>query len=232
MNLVNLNAAQTMSSREIAELTGKNHADVLADIRKMLKDLEKDQSCFADIFLDAYERKQPMFSLDREHTDCLLTGYSAKARMIVIKRWHELEAKQPVLDLNDPVALRNALLTYSEKVIQLENKIEADKPKVVFAEAVRKLQGACMIGDFAKSIGWGRNRLFKWLRDNKCLMAGNMPYQTYVDRELFVVIEQLPYVNNKGESIPSFTTMLTGKGQVWLENKIRAAELVVSEVAE
>ena len=43
-----------MTSREIAELTGKNHADVLRDIRNMLEVLKKDASIFADISLDAF----------------------------------------------------------------------------------------------------------------------------------------------------------------------------------
>lgn len=54
-------AGLTMTSREIAELTGKNHADVLRDIRNMLEVLKKDASIFAGIYKDAYGRdKAPL----------------------------------------------------------------------------------------------------------------------------------------------------------------------------
>lgn len=82
---------QVMSSREIAELTGKRHPDVKRDIQAMAKDLKEDVSSFARIYLDGMNRQQTEYLLDREHTDCLLTGYSALMRMAVIKRWRELE---------------------------------------------------------------------------------------------------------------------------------------------
>nr|WP_323615221.1 Rha family transcriptional regulator [Pseudomonas putida] len=85
-------ARQTMSSREIAELTGKRHPDVKRDIQAMASDLKVDVSTFAHIYLDARNRRQTEYLLDREHTECLLTGYSAMLRMRVIRRWRELEA--------------------------------------------------------------------------------------------------------------------------------------------
>lgn len=83
-----------MSSREIAELTGKRHDHVMRDIGRMLTELESDLPSFGDIYKDQGGRTYPCFNLDRHHTECLLTGYSAKMRMAVIKRWHELEAVQ------------------------------------------------------------------------------------------------------------------------------------------
>lgn len=56
-------AGLTMTSREIAELTGKNHADVLRDIRNMLEVLKKDASIFAGIYKDAYGRDKACFNL-------------------------------------------------------------------------------------------------------------------------------------------------------------------------
>lgn len=87
------NVARTMSSREIAELTGKRHPDVKRDIVSMLSDLKADARSFAHIYLDSRRREQTEYLLDREHTDCLLTGYSAMLRMRVIRRWKELEAQ-------------------------------------------------------------------------------------------------------------------------------------------
>lgn len=87
------NVARTMSSREISNLTGKRHDNVKADIRNMLSDLKEDVLNFQGIYLDGMNRPQVEYLLDREHTDCLLTGYSAAMRMAVIKRWRELEAQ-------------------------------------------------------------------------------------------------------------------------------------------
>lgn len=84
----------TMSSREIANVTGKRHANVKRDIAAMLKELKLDVLSFEHIYLDGQNREQVEYMLDREHTDCLLTGYSAPMRMKVIRRWHELEQQQ------------------------------------------------------------------------------------------------------------------------------------------
>lgn len=83
----------TMASREIAELTGKAHFNVLVDIRKMLSELGEDELKFQGIYLDSMNRQQVEFHLDRELTETLLTGYSAVLRRKVIARWRELEAQ-------------------------------------------------------------------------------------------------------------------------------------------
>ena len=81
----------TMSSREIANVTGKRHDNVKRDIVAMLKDLKVDALSFEDIYLDGRNREQVQYLLDRDHTDCLLTGYSAAMRLKVVRRWRELE---------------------------------------------------------------------------------------------------------------------------------------------
>jgi phage regulator Rha-like protein len=55
-----------MTSREIAELTGKQHKDVLYDIRNMLEALKKDQLSFERIYKDAKGRTYQEFRLDRD----------------------------------------------------------------------------------------------------------------------------------------------------------------------
>ena len=47
MNITNFNQNITMTSREVSELTSKNHADVCRDVRNMLEQLELDESRFA-----------------------------------------------------------------------------------------------------------------------------------------------------------------------------------------
>lgn len=129
-----------------------------------------------------------------------------------------------VTEFNIPKTLPEALrlaADIQEKLDQANLQIEQDKPKVDFAMAVRNMQGACSVGEFAKTIGIGRNKLFKKMRDGLILMRNNIPYQRYIDQGLFVVIEQIPYTDSKGKTHPAFTTMITGKGQVFLEKKYR-----------
>lgn len=102
------NVARTMSSREIASVTGKRHDNVLRDIAAMLKDLKVDLLRFEDIYLDGRNREQLQYLLDREHTDCLLTGYSAPMRMKVIRRWYKLEGQ---------AAARQAVIASGTKVV-------------------------------------------------------------------------------------------------------------------
>jgi anti-repressor protein len=210
-----------MSSREIGQLTKKHHFHVKRDIEKMFKELGEDASKFGCIYLDDSNRQQTEYMLDRELTDTLLTGYSAVARRKVVARWHELESAPPPapVDLSDPYALRGLLLQYSEKVIELDAKIAADAPKVAFAEAVRAIDGACHIEKIAKTLGQGRNKFFKRLRADGILLDNNLPYQKYIDREYFTVIEQQPYTDSKGVTHATFTTMVTGAGQVFLAKR-------------
>lgn len=82
---------QTMSSREIAALTGKEHHHVKRDIQAMAKELEIDVSKFGYIYLDESNRQQREYRLDRYHTEVLITGYDIKRRAAVIRRWYDLE---------------------------------------------------------------------------------------------------------------------------------------------
>jgi hypothetical protein len=97
-----------MSSREISHVTGKRHNNVKRDIVSMLGELEEDLLSFEHIYLDGYKREQVEYLLDRELTDTLLTGYSAKMRRAVIRRWTELEGRG---------AAREAVIANGTKVI-------------------------------------------------------------------------------------------------------------------
>lgn len=106
------NGPLTMSSREIADLTGKRHPDVKRDIEKTMKDLREDVSRFARIYRDSMNREQTEYLLDRDHTETVILGYSAELRLRVVRRLRELESgHQPVdslPDFSDPVAAARA----------------------------------------------------------------------------------------------------------------------------
>ena len=125
-----------------------------------------------------------------------------------------------------PQSMSEALMlaaNQAKEIELLEEQKKIDAPKVEFAMAVRHLDGSCSLGDFAKVIGTGRNKLFKLLRDLKILMVTNIPYQRFIDSGYFIVLEQTPFIDSKGKSHPAFTTRITGKGQVWLDKHYRSA---------
>ena len=118
MQLATIPQNLTMTSREIAALTGKEVSHVNRDIRKMLDELKKDDPNMDHPKEDKDSRGYTTcFHLRRELTDCLLTGYSASARMRVIKRWQELEA-QPA----KPPVIRNQNLAM---IIQMATEMDA-----------------------------------------------------------------------------------------------------------
>jgi len=96
-NLINT-IQQTMSSFDIAKLTGKRHADVMRDIRELNKGYEKLHLRKIALMFKITElpngasRKDPYFELTRMQTFDLLTGYSVELRIKVNRRWEELEA--------------------------------------------------------------------------------------------------------------------------------------------
>lgn len=82
----------SMSTREIAELTGKRHDNVLADARKMLAELGKTSPEFSGHVPDAYGRRQAVFNLPKDLTLTLVSGYNVQMRHRIITRWLELDA--------------------------------------------------------------------------------------------------------------------------------------------
>ena len=131
--------------------------------------------------------------------------------------------------LDDPDTFINVLKAYKEQKAhnaELEAKVQEDKPKVLFAEAVNTSNDSMLVGNFAKilrqnGIDIGQNRLFAWLRENGYLMCGgeryNMPTQSSMEKGLFTVKKNV--VNNPDGSIKvTHTTKITGKGQIYFLN--------------
>ena len=85
---------KTMSSLEIAKMTGKRHSDVLETIRNVLIEADIDSATFSAEYKDKSGKTNVMFYLPRRECDLIIAGYSVKYRLAIIDRWHELEQKQ------------------------------------------------------------------------------------------------------------------------------------------
>ena len=132
--------------------------------------------------------------------------------------------------IENPDFLINLLTEMKEEKqrrIVAEEKIKADRSKVLFAESVEVSKGSILVGDLAKLIkqnGYeiGQKRLFEWLRANGYLMKSgnsyNMPTQYSMELGLFEVKEHV--INNPDGSVRvTRTPKVTGKGQRYFINK-------------
>lgn len=126
------------------------------------------------------------------------------------------------------IRLATELKTEQEARRLAEQKIEADKPKVLFADSVAASHGSILVGELAKllnqnGIDIGQNRLFNWLRENGYLICRkgtdyNMPTQRSMEMQLFS-IKETAITHSDGHVSISKTVKVTGKGQVYFVNK-------------
>ena len=116
-----------MTSREIAEVTGKRHDHVKRDVDVMFKELELDAPKFGVIYLDSRNRQQIEYVLDEELTLTLVTGYSIKLRNAVIKRWKQLENQ--TVSLQDEINKICAKENFDKAIGSIHGKGLAERKK-------------------------------------------------------------------------------------------------------
>ena len=215
----------TMSSREIAGLTGKQLSHVHRDFKVMADDLGFAIDGFNKLLMPSPNMDQGFYYeqdeqgriktifLNRELTLTLVSGYSAKLRNTIIKRWQELENKQPEL----PTTFAEALQLAANQAKEIEDKnrlIEKQAPAVKFVENYAKADtGSKGFREVAKLLKVKENVFRKFLVDNKIMyrLAGSWTaYQNHIDADRFEVTtgENNGHVHN--------TTKFTGKGINWI----------------
>lgn len=169
--LMRAGGEQTMSSREIAELTGKEHKNVIRDIRAMVDALQ-DGSDLSHVRETKDARGYTSeFHLPKRESLILVSGYDVHLRARIIDRWQELEAQarpiDPMQALNDPATMRGLLLSYSEKVIALEEANRALAPKAEALDRIAGAEGSLCVTDAAKALQIPPRRLFSWLSEHR-----------------------------------------------------------------
>jgi phage regulator Rha-like protein len=147
----------TMSSREIAELTGKPHNDVLKAIRNMEFAWEKvNGGKFSLVeYTDAKGEKRPMYELSK--TECLYiaTKFNDEARAKLVIRWEELESKKQ-LDFSDPDTVLMLVQNWKverDKRLAAETKLIQQAPKVEYYDEVMRVGVYYTVTEIAKNYG-------------------------------------------------------------------------------
>lgn len=228
MQLIATALQQTMTSLEIAELTGKEHGHVKRDIVNMLELLNKDASSFGYIYLDSYKREQSGYRLPYDETICLLTGYDVKARMAVIKRWQELEAK-PAFQV--PTTLSGALRLAAEQAEVIEQQaaqLAYAAPKVAFVEQyVDSTSGSKGFRQVCKLLGAKEPEFRAFLHDEKIMykLGGEwVPFAQHLDAGRFEVKAGTSEASGHAYNSAKFTAKgVEWVAGEWAKHKIKEA---------
>lgn len=223
--------------KDVAEILGySNTRDALA------KHVDKEDKMDGVAICDSIGREQTPVLINESGLYSLVL-LSKMPRAKQFKRWVTAEILPIIRKTGGYVASEDTFLetympyateetkalfkTQLQHIRQLNQKIKADAPKVLFADAVSASQTSILVGDLAKllkqnGVNIGSRRLFEWLRQNGYLMrkgeSWNMPTQRSMEAGLFEV-KETTITNGDGSIRITKTTKVTGKGQQFFVNK-------------
>lgn len=200
---------QTMSSREIADLCEKQHGHVKRDIETMCQQIEIDASKFGYTYIDASNRRQFEYMLDKDLTITLVAGYNAQLRYRIVKRWQELEANatSPVI----PQSFADALQLAADQARQLE----LAKPKISHYDNVVERAGLLNATQVAQKVRLSAVAMNKVLDElgvyNKAVKRSRVFQQWFIDKGLGEVKQ-----TDQGYSQALFTK----RGEAWIIERL------------
>lgn len=172
---------ETMSSLEIAELTGRQHSNVMRDIRNLLA---QGVSEF-NFELSSYKQQQPnggykdvaCYELTKKGCLILASGYDAKLRERIIDRWEELETKERATQLipnfSNPAEAARAWADQYEKAQQLTLENKVMKPKAEYFDNLVSRNLLTNIRDTAKQLHLKQKQFVSLLLENKFIYRDN-----------------------------------------------------------
>ena len=210
----------TMGTREIAELLGKQHSNIKISAQRLAV-----SGVIGTLATQEFSHNGNVYEeyrLNKRDSLILVAQNCPEFTAQIVDRWQELESQQgPQI----PQTYAAALLEAGRLALEVEQKnhlLAVQAPKVAFADRVAGDDKGVNIGNYARAVGLGQNVLFRALRDHRILMSGgnrhNLPFQDYIERGYFTVKEGTRTHND--ETVPTFTPMVTGKGQQWLTRRL------------
>lgn len=217
-NLIKVGEKEYMTSKEIAEVTGKEHKIVMRDIRNLIDQLGKNNGYIFVLveYTDLKGEKRPMYKLDKKSCLLLSSGYSVVLRSKIIDRWEELEKEKRSGNFVIPSTFSEALMLAAKQAEEIEEKnklLLEQTPKVEFYNAVTGSENTIDMRTVATvlNMGIGRNKIFEVLRDKRVLDRKNMPYQKYIDLGYFRTVET-QYTKSDGTNCINIKTVVFQKG--------------------
>lgn len=241
------NIRQTMSSREIAELTGKTHDNVLKAIRNMEGAWFKITGVKFNVseYTDSTGRKLPMYELTKTESLYVATKFNDEARAKLIIRWQELETKVPKIDFSDPdtvlllaqnwkderqkrIAAESAAAKKDE-IIEIQHETINDlAPKADYAEKVLTSKDTFTATQLAKEFGFAAKTLNQKLRELRVQYKHGGQWLLYAKYQSKGYTKTNTYTEDiGGETRTWHSTVWTEKGRLFIHDLLTKEQAVV-----
>ena len=205
------------------------HADFMAKVPKVLGGELSEK--FRSVYTDTTGRTLPCYRFPKREACLMAMSYSYELQAQVFDRMTAMEEalKKPALNLDDPAFLRQALLGYTEKVIELEHKVQALEPKAKGLDRIADCTNVLGIRESAKVLKVGQNQLVQYLIDHKVVYRDQyskiQAYQKSIDQKLVHVVTSAPRLTESGEKVftqVKLTQKLITRIAKWLEQGVAA----------
>jgi anti-repressor protein len=219
----NDNNEPVVSAREVFEKLGiQKHFTQWWDYQAEKLGLVPEQD-FVTILLESTGGRPStdyILTLDTAKHICMASGGELAGRI----RSYFIQVEQA---WNKPEQVIARALQMSSKLLQsVQSEVEMLKPKAQMHDLFLAADNAQDMGTVAKAVGIGRNKLFQLLRERNILMSNNLPYQQYIDRGYFEVIERTIFIGQDLINKPQ--TFVTSKGVDYIGRIIGGKELTLA----
>lgn len=213
-----------MNSVEIADLVESRHDSVKRTIERLADRATIELPPTVEIQTATKPTKAYLFTGDKGRRDSTIVVAQLNPEFTarLVDRWLELEeqakqAARPQLpDFTNPAEAARAWASeYEQKQIAQQKVIEL-QPKADFHDRVTQSQDLLTIRETAKLLRTGERRLFGFLKREGLLMASNLPYQQFMDRGLFRLVETV-WTDQFGRERISVKTCVTQKGLAYIQ---------------
>lgn len=228
-----INSTEKMSSRRIAEKTGKRHDNVVRDIRTMIDELQKDGSNLStddssNLRNDEYEIVTDgrgftsEILLNERMSICLASGYSTKLRMSIIDDWAAMKASQLSQQIQRPQTneeiLSSAVLLANRLLAEKDERINKLAPKAEWTDKVLQSDANYTTTNIAKELGMGAKQLNTMLCKKKIQYWHDGRYVLYAnyENEGYTATRTKPFIDSKGVQHTNMYMVWTERGRAFL----------------
>lgn len=232
-----------MSSLQIAELTGKQHAHIMRDIRTLLGQGVTESNFGLSEYKDKTGRSLPCFNLTKKGCLILASGYDAKLRERIIDRWEELETEKQTGGFVIPQSFSEALMLAANQAKQIEQLGQTNQmllgeneqltaenralaPKAAYTDEVLQSTSTYTLTQIAHDLGLRSvHALTRILMEKKMLyrQSGQWQPTAKVAGKGYFNTRTAKYFKSDGTIGTAMTTVVTEAGRQWLHSQYRVS---------